>query len=107
MFKLPIDDLIEEYYQDILKVYPHLTLEEVKTIILSLWNHVKEEMQKEDLPEIRLKYFGVFSVRPSRAKGQLNLLDSRLKNGNINEKQYNKFKTMLKNYLNEVESNNN
>lgn len=107
MVKLESRDLIEEYYNSIKDQYPGLTLEQCKEIVSTPFKMVKESMETEELPTIRLKYLGTFVVYPGRALGALKLLTNRFKLHKIDRAEYFRIKAMVDNFLkrehNEIE----
>ena len=106
MNKLENDELIEEYYRDIMDKYPHVTLEQLKQICFTPWKFLKQEMESGDLTEVRFKYFGTFQVYPGRAINMLHNLNDRHKYNKIDPKQYFRLKQMLEAFINKQNENN-
>jgi nucleoid DNA-binding protein len=97
-------DLFEAFYlqnEDRLK---DLDLEDVKEIIQGPWKHLVKSMESEELPSVRLKYFGTFKVPISRAKDQMKRNVKRLESGAISQEDFNKYQEVLQNYINEERS---
>ena len=77
-----------------------LTIEQAKDICHGPWRFLKREMENGELSEVRFKYFGTFQVYRGRAENMLYNLDKRLEEKRISLDYYNKYKTMITNYLN-------
>lgn len=99
MDKLENKDLIKEFYDNYKNDYPDLDINDFKDICTSPWQFISKIMQSGELDSIRLKYFGIFQVLKGRAKNMLNNLDKKLENKQINNKQYNQYKSILTKYL--------
>jgi hypothetical protein len=77
-------ELLDEFYETIKKQYPQLSKKEVHLIVMSCWKQVRNWMNEEDLPDIRLHYLGVFKV----CKNTVVNIETRLKNGVKKKKPY-------------------
>ena len=93
--KLQTPELLEEYCQGVLKDYPELTEEQCREMCLISWRYVKKEMESGDLPDIRMKYLGVFSVYKGSAINQLKSLPNKLKSGKITQEKFGKLEKMI------------
>lgn len=93
-------DLVEEFYEEIKNTYPDLSLTEFKLICNSPFKFTKEVINRGTLKNVRLQYFGVFEVMPSRVKYSLQKLEENYKEKKISEERYNKRKEILENYEN-------
>ena len=91
-------DLVEEFYEEIKNTYPDISLNEFRIICNSPFKFTKEVINRGILKNIRLQYFGVFEVMPSRVKYSLKTLENNYKTGKITEERYNKRKEILKAY---------
>ena len=91
-------DLVEEFYEEIKNTYPDISLNEFRIICNSPFKFTKEVINRGILKNIRLQYFGVFEVMPSRVKYSLKTLENNYKTGKITEERYNKRKEILGNY---------
>ena len=91
-------DLVEEFYEEIKNTYPDISLNEFRIICNSPFKFTKEVINRGVLKNIRLQYFGVFEVMPSRVKYSLKTLENNYKTGKITEERYNKRKEILKAY---------
>lgn len=100
-------DLMSEFYEEIEEDYPDITYEQLKEICFGSWRYVKKEMESGKLPTIRMKYFGVFRVHPSRAKYMLYCNEINLRRGHITEEQYKQYKNMIDEFLMRYEESNN
>ena len=90
--------LIEEFYEEQKLVYPDITIAEFNIICNSPFKFVKYIINKGILKNIRLQYFGVFEVIPSRVKYSLKTLEENFKKGTISEKRYTDRKEVLERY---------
>lgn len=100
-FKNP--DLAEAFClqnQDILK---HLSLEEIKDIIWTPYLHMRNCMESENLPQIRMKYLATFKPTVRRCKDQMKRNDKKLENGYITQEEYLKMQEVLQNFIKENE----
>ena len=91
-------DLVEEFYEEIKNTYPDISLNEFRIICNSPFKFIKEVINRGVLKNVRLQYFGVFEVMPSRVKYSLKTLENNYKTGKITEERYNKRKEILKAY---------
>ena len=64
-------DLVEEFYEEIKNTYPDISLNEFRIICNSPFKFIKEIINRGVLKNVRLQYFGVFEVMPSRVKYSL------------------------------------
>lgn len=93
------DVLIKEFIK--VKGYDEdFSSEQIKKIVFGPWRFLKHQMESGELESVRIKYFGLFKVYPTRAKGFLAELELRLKEGTINIKDYNRIKPMLEKFIN-------
>lgn len=93
-------DLVEEFYEEIKNTYPDISLNEFRIICNSPFKFTKEVINRGTLKNVRLQYFGVFEVMPSRVKYSLKTLENNYKTGKITEERYNKRKEILERYGN-------
>ena len=93
-------DLVEEFYEEIKNTYPDISLNEFRIICNSPFKFTKEVINRGTLKNVRLQYFGIFEVMPSRVKYSLKTLENNYKTGKITEERYNKRKEILENYGN-------
>ena len=91
-------DLIEEFYEENKHTYPDLSISEFRIICNSPFKFIKEVINRGVLKNIRLQYFGVFEVMPSRVKYSLQKLEENYKEKKISEERYNKRKEILEKY---------
>ena len=93
------NEIIEEFFEEHKEEYPTLTIEQFKEICHAPWRFMKKEIEGGELPEIRLKYFGIFQVYPGRAKNMLSNLKTKFSNQQIVPAQYFKYKEMIEKFL--------
>ena len=91
-------DLVEEFYEEIKNTYPDIPLNEFRIICNSPFKFIKEVINRGVLKNVRLQYFGVFEVMPSRVKYSLQSLENNFKDNKISEKRYLERKEVLENY---------
>jgi hypothetical protein len=84
--KLDNQILIEKYYNKVQQKYPDLSFDELKKIVSTPFEFLKQEMQSPELPTIRLKYLGVFVVYNGRAEYILRRTKESYQKGNITKK---------------------
>lgn len=99
MARLDNQQLMEEFYTRIQSEYPGVTFEQIKDICFGPWRFLKQEMESGELPTIKFMYFGKFQVNLGRAKNMLYNLSKKFENGQIEEDQYLKYKTMIEKFL--------
>ncbi len=80
-------NLIEEFYESD-DFGPNHNLEEFKKICNAPFSLVKRVMSSGELRDIRLQYFGVFSVSRPRVKYTKKNLIKKFENGNIPQKRF-------------------
>lgn len=93
-----MSDVIEKFYEQEKSFYPDLSLTEFKLICSSPFKFTKEVINRGTLKNVRLQYFGIFEVMPSRVKYSLKTLENNYETGKITEERYNKRKEILGNY---------
>lgn len=93
-----MSDVIEEFYNTQESLHDNISLSEFRNICNSPFKFTKEVINRGVLKNIRLQYFGVFEVSPSRVKYSLKTLEDNFKENKISEDRYNKRKEILKNY---------
>ena len=98
--------LIEEYFKEVKEKNPEITLEELKKIVSSPFEMVKEDMQDLGLSTCRLQYLGTFFVSPYYVPYAEKRLDESFKNSLISEKYYQKVKQRILKFYNEKEAHN-
>jgi hypothetical protein len=101
--RIEIAESISLYFKSIRNDYPDLTFEQVKEIAMGPWVFTKHIFESGVIDTIRLKYFGVFKVPPTRAKRLLREAKYRFDNKYITPKQYFKIKASIENYLKNIE----
>lgn len=99
MRKLDNQILIERYYEEVKADYPNLGFDELKKIVSSPFQFLKDEMASEELPTIRLKYFGTFAVYNKRAEHILKRVEAMYERGTITTKLYEQRKKMINDFL--------
>ena len=90
--------LIEEFYEENKHKYSDIPLSEFTSICNSPFKFIREVINRGLLKNIRLQYFGVFEVMPSRVKYSLQSLENNYTKGVVSEKRYKERKEILSNY---------
>jgi len=97
-------DFIYQYCESIKDKYPELSTAQIEEICRHPFSFVKEKMKQSNLPEVRLKYFGVFRVRLLRVKDRFAENEKMFSLGRITENRYLHFKKILTNFIERNES---
>ena len=95
-----MSDVIEEFYNEQEHLHHTISLNELRIICNSPFKFTKEVINRGTLKNIRLQYFGVFEVSPSRVKYSLKTLEENYKENKISKDRYDKRKEILSNYEN-------
>ena len=90
--------LIEEFYEENKHKYSDIPLSEFTSICNSPFKFIREVINRGLLKNIRLQYFGVFEVMPSRVKYSLQSLENNYTKGVVSEKRYKERKEILSSY---------
>lgn len=90
---------IRKFHEEISEEFPDLTFQQLKEICHGPWEFLKREMGNKRLPEVRIKYFGVFRVNRGTAVQKLKSNKVRFEKGLMEEPRYNSLKEMLENFL--------
>ena len=93
-----MSDVIEEFYEQQEHLHDNISLDELRIICNSPFKFIKEVINRGVLKNVRLQYFGVFEVMPSRVKYSLQKLEENYKEKKISEERYNKRKEILERY---------
>lgn len=104
MRKLDSDIAIQQYYEEVKHLYPHVTFEQFKEVCKGPFDYTKVQMASGELPVIRLKYLGTFLVYPKRAEALLRRLKERFRFHKIDKTYFFRMKEMLDNFLERNES---
>ena len=78
-----MSDVIEEFYKQQEQIHDSISLSEFRLICNSPFKFTKEVINRGTLKNIRLQYFGVFEVSPSRVKYSLKNLEENFKEKKI------------------------
>ena len=93
-----MSDVIEEFYKQQEHLHDSISINELRLICSSPFKFTKEVINRGTLKNIRLQYFGVFEVSPSRVKYSLKTLEKNYEEGKITIERYNKRKEILESY---------
>lgn len=88
---------VTQYFEEVNDLYD-IDFEHFKRICLTPFIFVRNIISSGVLCNIRLQYFGVFEVSPSRVKYSKKTLEKNFKEGLIPEERYNRRITVLNNY---------
>ena len=75
-----MSDVIEEFYKQQEHLHDSISINELRLICNSPFKFTKEVINRGTLKNIRLQYFGVFEVSPSRVKYSLKNLEENFPN---------------------------
>jgi len=54
--------LVQEFYEEIREEHPFLSLQDLKLIINTPWQMLKDSMNSDTYIDVRFKYLGIFKV---------------------------------------------
>ena len=103
--KVTHNELISEFFKEIKEEYPDLTYKECEEICSFPFKETRKHIESEELPVIRLKYFGTFVPYPKRVKGILKQYENLFKLKKIDQSKYFKKREMLTKHLKKHEEN--
>ncbi len=88
MADLGTPDLLQRFYDEVVKhKFPHVSLEQSNNICRTIFNFIKKKMEEPELPSIRLKYFGLFSVHKKKREHIEEHLETAVANKRITERK--------------------
>lgn len=91
--------IIDKYYEQIKEQYPNLSYEDIKAICKSLPAFIRENMQSQEMPIIRVKYMGTFHVHEKTILKRIAKLDARKATGDYDPEFYEARRAQLVDYL--------
>ncbi len=97
-------ELIEAFYHLNKDRFPNMTKDQMQEAVHAPWIALSKVMAEGNLTSFRIKYFGVFSVTPSKVRSEDKKVDDHMKRGIISEERYKRLKTMFKKYFDENKS---
>lgn len=97
--RIETNQLVAGYFEKIKDKYPELSYDQVKEIVLYPWFFLKSNMENGTFENVRLKYFGEFSVPLCRAKRLLEEAKMRFSKQWLTPKQFFKMKSNLERYI--------
>lgn len=95
MRKLQNQFLNDDFFREEIEAEFNIDIEEVRKIVAAPFAYTKNQMEKDTLPTIRLKYFGTFMVHTSRAEAILDRTEQQFAKGTLTPPVYEKRKTFL------------
>ena len=101
--RIETNELVTGYFESIQDKYPELSYDQVKKIVLFPWFFLKSNMESGKFENVRLKYFGEFSVPLCRAKRMLKEAKFRFSKQWLSPKQFFKIKSNLETYISNYE----
>lgn len=99
--KLDNLDLLNEFFAKERETFPHISYDQFRDIVYGPWKHLHKVMTEGDLEEVRIKYFGNFTIYPKKVQAESEKLEKRYKDGTVSEKDYIRIKAMIKKYQDE------
>ena len=97
--RIETNELVTGYFEKVKDKYPELSYERLKEIILFPWFYLRDRMEDGKFENVRLKYFGEFSVPLCRAKRLLEEAKIRFSKQWLTPKQFFKIKSNLETYI--------
>jgi|GEM_PF-3354841 hypothetical protein len=97
--RLETNDLVTGFFEKVKDEYPDLSYNDIKEIVLYPWFYLKDIMENGSFENVRLKYFGEFSVPLHRAKKLLEEAKIRFSKQWMTPKQFFKIKNNLETYI--------
>lgn len=91
-------NLLNEFFEKDRETFPDLSYDQIKDIVAGPWRHLHRTMTEGNLEEVRIKYFGNFTIYPKKVQAELENLERRFKEGIVTEKDYIRIKAMIKRY---------
>lgn len=95
-------ELLNEFFEKERHTFPQVTYDQVRDIIAGPWRHLHKIMSEGELEEVRIKYFGNFTIYPKKVEAESIKLEKRFKAGTVSEKDYIRIKAMIKKYKDEL-----
>lgn len=99
MRKLQNQFLNDDFFREEIEPEFDIDIEEVRKIVAAPFAYTKDQMEKDHLPTIRLKYFGTFMVHTSRAEAILDRTEQQFAKGTITPPTYEKRKELLQAFI--------
>jgi len=96
-------DLIQEYYESIRDQYPGLTKEQCNQICSAPFIQTRKAIESGTFVNIRLQFFGTFTVYPKRLNYYLDIFKKMFKEQRITPANYFKKKEQLELAINRKE----
>ncbi len=91
--------LVEEFLSNKKEEYPEELYSQLNEVCRYPFKYIRKMMSRDDIPDIRIQYFGIFKPLKKRLKGVLMQLEQRKEN--MDKKEYEKMTTILKKRLDE------
>ena len=99
MSRLNTNELLSEFYKEILIDYPYIDIYQLRDIINGPWILLKEEAKSGRLKGMRMHHFGIFKVFPKKAEAELKVLDKKLKEKKITQAQFDYLTEILTKFI--------
>ena len=96
-------ELVEEFLEKNKEKYESYEYVQSSLVCRYPFKYIKKMMASEDIPDIRIQYFGIFRPLKKRLKGMLAILKKKLDNKIISQEDYNKNTTIINRKLNETD----
>lgn len=93
--------LIEEFLQQRRSNYSEEEYKKISEVCRYPFKYIKKMMSRDDIPDIRIQYFGIFKPLKKRLKGILLQLEEKRKSAIVEESEYIRFRKILETRLNE------
>lgn len=97
--KLEIEQLIDQFYEEVKEQFPDLSKESVKEMVYTPFKVVKTALQHDDLKVFKFQFFGTFYLPLKRAYFLLNNLEIAYEKGKVTKNIYNRLKKAYESYI--------
>ena len=94
-------ELVEEFLEENKDKYEGYEYVQASLVCRYPFKYIKKMMASEDIPDIRIQYFGIFRPLKKRLKGMLVILNKKLSNNQISLEDYNRNTRIINRKLNE------
>lgn len=96
-------ELVEEFLEKNKDKYENYDYVQASLVCRYPFKYIKKMMASEDIPDIRIQYFGIFRPLKKRLKGMLVILKKNLDKDKISLFDYNRYVSVINKRLNETD----
>jgi len=84
--EIMFNSVIKDFHKEIVKDYPNMTFEQVRSICLAPFGVLKREVDEDTYNPVRIMHLGLFGVSESKAMNVKKYLESRRDKEDVSEK---------------------